>query len=334
MKEGEFPPHFIYGAAKLGDYGIDVVWHKSRIELSRWRMMIYNAWRILACRKRIDAVYATHYRGLEIIIFMRALGLFRKPIVIWHHQPIITPKSMLRELMGRLFYKGIDDMFFFSRKLMDDSLKTKKARIERMHLGHWGADLDFYDKILSERKERSGFISTGKEMRDMPTLIDAFNATGAPLDIYIARKAGDIRYTDILADKELKDNINLHYLDKLMPYEISLLVNKARCVVICCHETKYTVGLTTVVEALAMGIPVICSRNPQIPVDFEKERCGISVPYYDVDGWKRAIEWMMNNEEEAEAMGSRGRRLAEQMYNDNRCAKEVAEVLKKHFQKR
>ena len=34
-----------------------------------------------------------------------------------------------------------------SQKLYDDSLVSSKAKKERMHVGHWGADLDFYDTI-------------------------------------------------------------------------------------------------------------------------------------------------------------------------------------------
>lgn len=323
LEKGEFPPHFLYGATKLKDHDIDVVWHKSRLGLPRWRMMIRNAWQILTCREHFDAIYATHYRGIELIVLLRALGLFRKPIVIWHHQPIITPKSLWREWLGRLFYRGFDNMFFFSQKLIDDSLKSRKARPERMHLGHWGMDA-----ASPLTPPHPSFISSGKEMRDMPTLIKAFNKTGAPLDIYINKQNGDIKYGDIFEGLEIKENINVNWVTALAPHEIQQKVKEASCVVICCQETKYTVGLTTVVEALALGKPIICSRNPQIPVDFDKEGCGISVPYYDVEGWIKAIEFIMNNPDKAREMGERGRELARTTYNDTRCAREAAEVLK------
>lgn len=138
---GELPPHFLYGATKLADYGIDVVWHPAKAEPSRWKMMVRNTWKILSCREKYDVLYATHYRGLEVIVFLRALRLFRKPIAVWHHQPVITSSSSLRELAGRLFYKGFDHMFFFSAKLFDDSLTSKKAHRERMSVAHWGMDI-------------------------------------------------------------------------------------------------------------------------------------------------------------------------------------------------
>lgn len=328
-RRGEFPAHFLYGATKLGDYGIEVIWHKSLMTASRLRLMLHNTRRILGCRERFDAVYATHYRGIEPLIFLRALGLFRRRIVIWHHQPIVTPRSRFREWLGRLFYRGIDDMFFFSQKLIDDSLRSPKARSGRMHLGHWGADLEMYDRIMHAdgTSARAGFVSTGKEMRDMPTLVGAFNRTDAPLDIYLNRSNGGFSYEQLFARLHTNDNIRVNFVHALIPYELARKVNRAACVVICCEETKYTVGLTTVVEALALGLPVLCSRNPQIPIDLEHEGCGISIPYYDTDGWETAIRRILSNPDEAREMGRRGRALAERLYNDRRCAEEVARVL-------
>lgn len=330
MEHGEFPAHFLYGAAKLPDNGVDVVWHRSRQGLPRWRMMLRTAWLILTTRERIDAVYATHYRGLELLVALRAVGLFRHPIVVWHHQPVATSDSRWREWVGRFFYRGFDRMIFFSRKLMDDSLRSSKTRPERMVLGHWGADLAFYDRVMGNRSaERSGFISTGKELRDMPTLVRAFGRVDAPLDIYIGRNTGGVNYERVLNGLRLTPNVSIHYVERLCPYELSLQVDRAACVVICCEETRYTVGLTTVVEALALGLPVVCSRNPQIPVDFDGEGCGITVPYHDVDGWAEALRYIAGHPDEAREMGLRGRALAERMFNDGRCAREVADVLRK-----
>lgn len=326
--QGLFPGHLLYGATHLGDYGIEVVWHRFIRSTSRFKRMLVTAWRVLRMGNKIDAVYATHYTGIEILVFLRALGLFHKPIVIWHHQPVVKSSNWIREALGHLFYKGIDEMFFFSRKLMDDSLKVCKVDPRRLHLGFWGADLDFYDRLLAERQQRNGFISSGKEMRDMVTLVRAFNDEGSPLDIYLNRSNGGINYERLFSSLHTKENIRVHFTTNQGVPELARLVNEHSCVVICCQDTKYTAGLTTVVEALALGIPIICSRNPQIPVDFEKEGCGISVPYYDVDGWKKAVSYIHTHPEEAREMGRKGRGLAERIYNDRHCAETVALLLK------
>ena len=177
----------------------------------------------------------------------------------------------------------------------------------------------------------TSFIATGKEQRDQPTLIEAFNRTGRHLILYIGINPNpNVPNPNLEAVERCKpaDNIDVVKICGLLPYEIAREVAKADCVVICCHRTRYTAGLTTVVEALALGLPIICSRNPQIPVDFDRLGCGISVEYGDVEGWQRAVEYIAAHPEEARKMGCRGRELAERMFNDERCAKEVAEVIK------
>ena len=344
MKDGEFPSHFLYGACRLGEWGIDVVYHRSpRREHSRLTTALYTAWRVLSCREHIDAVYATHYKGLELLVMLRALHIFRKPIVVWHHQPIVTPKSRLREWGGRLFYRGMDRLIFFSQKLVDDSLHSPKADPSRLVVGHWGADLDFYDRIRSREAASAGntgsagaddgftFIATGKEQRDQRTLVEAFNRTGRRLNLYIGINPDPSvpnPNLDAVSSLQPASNINVVKICGLLPYEIALDVARASCVAICCKPTRYTAGLTTVVEALALGLPVICSRNRQIPVDFDGDGCGISVDYGDIDGWQRAVEYMASHPDEARRMGQRGREIAERRFNDRQCAREVAALLK------
>lgn len=333
MQQGEFPSHFLYGACHLSSSGIDVVYHRSPSkEMSRLKTALYTAWRVLTCREHIDAVYATHYKGLELLILLRAIGIFRKPIVVWHHQPIVTPKSKLREWGGRLFYRGMDRLIFFSQKLVDDSLHSPKANPKRMVVGHWGADLDFYDRMRNQEKDaRFLFIATGKEQRDQHTLIEAFNRTGLPLKLYIGINPDPtVPNPNLDAVRSYKPaaNIDVREICGLLPYEIALDVAKAQCVAICCKHTRYTAGLTTVVEALALGLPMVCSRNPQIPIDFDREGCGISVEYGDVEGWQRATSYLASHPDEARRMGERGRQIAEERFNDRQCASEVAAVLK------
>lgn len=327
-RAGKFPAHLLYGAAKLAGEGIDVVWHYPHTKETRWRKMLRTAWQLLTVKGGVDAVYATHYQGMEIIIMLRALRLFRRPVIAWIHQPIIIPEKKWRDRLGRLFYKGFDRMVFFSRDLIDTSLRTRKIRREPVVLGHWGADLAYYDSIMEKAESRRGFISTGKEMRDMKTLVAAFNAEKEQLDIYTGKRMGGVNYEEALTECQPQGNITVHYGNVMEHRKLSLLVARAACVVICCMETSYTVGLTTLVEAMALGIPVICSRNPHFPFDIDAERCGLTVPYYDVEGWRRAIRAMADNPSEAVEMGRRGRALAERMFNDNQCAKEMAQVIK------
>lgn len=324
-EQGKFPSHFLYGALQLHDYGIEVVWHHQRHTYKRLRDMLCATWKVLTCRKRYDVLYATHTLGIEPIILLRALRLYRHPIVVWHHQPIVRAKNPLRETLARLFYRGMDHMIFFSEKLIQDSLLSKKADPKRMSMVHWGADLDYYNTLLTSQNgegRRRGFISTGKELRDYETLLQAFQETGLPLTLYAEKKRQS--YFEGLHPAK---NVEMHYGDRPIPHEIAQLVTQSRCVCICCQESNYTVGLTTVVEALALGLPILCTSNPQMPMDIEAEGCGFWIEPRDVEGWKEKLRFIAEHPDEAEAMGKRGRALAEQYYNVKQCGKETAEII-------
>lgn len=192
-----------------------------------------------------------------------------------------------------------------------------------------GPDLPFYDHLLAEVPDRKpeGFISTGKENRDVDTLLQSFSATNEELDLYIAVSCGNINYKKILDRYSVPDSIRIHYTDGVIPYELGKLVARKSCIVICCLDFPYTVGLTTLVEAFALGIPVICSRNPNFEIDIDKEEIGITVEYNDVQGWIDAIRYIADHPEEARRMGENARKLAEERFNLEIFSREIAESL-------
>lgn len=327
-KSGEFPGHLLYGLTHLDRYGIACSFYGKDFNYSmrRWKLMLYNLYHLLI-RQDYDLLYAVTHRGLELIILLRALGLYRKPIVIWHHTAVVNPSGWLRGRLSRLFYKGIDKMFFFSEELIARSLTSGKVKRENAFLIHWGGDLNFYSRLRNSRAicpER--FISTGVENRDFVTLVKAFNETGASLAIYTRPYWGRDYLAEVKKNTTLGKQIDFNVVDRTVP-EMAELVASSYCVVISCLDFPYTVGLTTLVEAMALGLPVITTDNPTFEMDIEKEGAGLKVAYADVEGWKRAIEYMRSHPEEARQMGQRARLLAESRYNLEILSKEVAKVL-------
>lgn len=329
---GEYPSHFLYGAVELARQPDMEVLFDARLAVGQgkrrgrlWR----NTWRILTRQRHFDVLYGTSFNGLELLILLRALGLMRRPIAIWHHQPVVTARSPLREFVARFFYRGIDRMYFFSQPLVAQSLRSGKVPGQRMQVADWGPELAFYQRFLPCRPAPDApFISTGKEERDMPTLIEAAGRAGAPLAIYLRKQTGDMDYERVLGSLHIPACVQVHWTEGQLYGELAKTVAKARCVVICCRPTNYTVGLTTLVEAMGLGLPVIATRNRAFPFDIDAEGMGITVEYGDVDGWERALRWVMGHPAEALRMGERGRQLAEQRFNIRHTAEQVAAGLR------
>lgn len=76
-----------------------------------------------------------------------------------------------------------------------------------------------------------------------------------------------------------------------------------------------TLSINKIFEYMMMGLPVLCSNQVLWKEIIEENKCGISVNPYSVDEIHDAILYLINNPEEAEAMGKNGRHAALLKYN-------------------
>ena len=129
------PGHILYGLTHFSKHGIHPILHHYRHFASRIRFSLYNFFEIIRCKEPYDLLYGTSFYGLELIIFLRAFGLYRKPIAIWHHQAVVRNFNKLKNLISRFYYRGIDQMFFFSQTLIEDSLKSGKVNAGQVQVG-------------------------------------------------------------------------------------------------------------------------------------------------------------------------------------------------------
>ena len=86
-------------------------------------------------------------------------------------------------------------------------------------------------------------------------------------------------------------------------------------------------GLTSLLDALAMGRAVIMTRNPLIDIDVELEGIGFWVAPGDIAGWERALRFVEDHPAQAEEMGWRARRLAEDRYNSGAFAEQFYDIV-------
>lgn len=328
----KLPGHVLYGLTHFERHGIDCVIHDYKKEKNRFEHMIRNWWKIITCKEHFDVLYGTSFRGLELLVFLRALGLYRKPIAVWHHTSVVTSSNKMVNLISRFFYKGFDELFFFNTKLIELSVQTGKIKRENAHLIHWGPDLAYYDHVKNlVCDQKNVFISTGRENRDFMTLVKAFEGESAGIELYVPKINIKNGYRELLGDPErFPINIKLEYVTGLITDELAKRVAACAFVTICFKQPPYayTLGLTTLVEAFALGKPVLSSFNPYWETAIDSEGIGISLPYGDVEAWKKAIRDLYANPEKAMAMGEKGRLLAETTYNLDIFTKELADILK------
>jgi glycosyltransferase involved in cell wall biosynthesis len=184
---------------------------------------------------------------------------------------------------------------------------------QRVYLIRHYVDQVFY----SPRAVEADMIcAVGAEMRDYATFLEAVRGTG--LRCHIAadhvRVPGRLR---LLNDRRVPISSLATQADERitmgrMPLtELRDLYARSRFVVVPLRPSDTDNGVTVILEAMAMGKPVICSRTRgQVDV-VEEGVTGLYVPVGDAPALRAAILSLWNEPQRAQQMGRNARALVE-----------------------
>ncbi len=335
-KNDLYPGHLLFGAPELSDMGYNVIYSspKGFLEIngrfSRLKFLINYTKEILK-NKSVDLIYSSYPEGLDLIIYLRALKLYSKKMVIRQQCTIQRKKGILNAFKQKMYFKGIDKLLFFDTKSAKDSLATGIISEKQVFVDNWGPDVAQYKRIIDnaggrEVNRKVTFISTGKDSRDYELMVEAFKGLEVPLEFYLA----DENLVEKYSGKS--DNIHVHYLEsgKDSPQIALKATMNADVSLLICKPTRPTNnGFTALCEAMGLGMPVIVTKNPYYSIDVEKERMGLTVPIGDVEALRKAVMTFYNSPEIVKEYGLNARRYAEERCNSRITAK----ILDNLFQK-
>ena len=196
---------------------------------------------------------------------------------------------------------------------------------ERVYLVRHFVDQLFYSPRAAQEDT---ICSVGAEMRDYPTLIEAMRCTG--LRCHIAADHVRIPHrVRMLADRRVPADQLLVPPDakitigrKTLP-ELRELYSHSRFVVVPLLPSESDNGVTVILEAMAMGKPVVCSRtHGQVDV-VQDGVTGIYVPVGDPAALREAMLSLWSEPDRAHAMGARARAYVEQHHTLEQFASNV-----------
>jgi glycosyltransferase involved in cell wall biosynthesis len=183
---------------------------------------------------------------------------------------------------------------------------------ERVYLVRHFVDQLFYSPRAAEEDIIS---SVGAEMRDYPTLIEAIR--GTDLRCHIAADHVRVPHRIRLGDRRVPvDRLSVPAdakvtMGRKMPLELRDLYARSRFVVVPLLPSESDNGVTVILEAMAMGKPVICScTGGQVDV-VQDGVTGIYVPVGDPIALREAMISLWNEPQMAQAMGARARAYVE-----------------------
>jgi glycosyltransferase involved in cell wall biosynthesis len=311
--DGTYPAHHTWGVSQFGDYGLKVGptpflgAYLNFVRPVRLRTLVSSflaqIW-LLICQGSFDAVFSACQSETWLLSRLRRFGLFRRPIIMLVHHPLV---GRLRG--GESFVSGHDQLLFLSQKVLVASKTKYPEMAQRMNLLPWGVDFFFYDHIAtpSEKFGSGFFVSAGKANRDHSTLADASRGLGRKVVIVCSEASKPHRLSS--ENVEVVCDTTGHALSYS---ELLSVYNAALAIVIPLENVDALAGLTSLLDAMACGKPVIMTRNPYIDIDIERNGFGIWVEPGDCRGLHAAMMSLNENAPLVKEMGIRAREYAVQ----------------------
>ncbi|MEW5943817.1 MAG: glycosyltransferase family 4 protein [Pseudomonadota bacterium] len=337
-KSGTYPGHHLWGVSHLGEYGVDVEilphekfaalndhWRFQRLlNMNRLETLALDQQLRVLLRSGYDLVYSGCQTHTSLLARLRALGIFRKPLVAVIHHPVQATAENER------FVKAHDKLICLSKKV-EDKLKNDFSIPDGKSITlEWGADLAFYDAGRawdgnSAAEDPPLVVSAGKAKRDYNTLVESARNLDCRVQIYCSESSAP-------SVADMPDNVQARYGPKgsnAVSYrEVLQEYKKAHLIAIPMAEVDALAGLTSLLDAMAMGKAVVMTRNDYIDIDIEKEGIGIWVAPGDVNQWRTAISYLLSHPGEAMEMGRRSRLLCEEKYDIRLFASKLADVFR------
>ncbi len=279
-----------------------------------WRRLLYrylpfstsSVLEAFFLRKKYDVIISWGEQPamlLALLLMITGTNVPHISLMTWISKP---KKARLLKLV----YRKISAVILWSTVQYDFALNVLHLPAEHVRFVNPYTDQKFYRPM---ERETDMICSAGREMRDYPTLIEAMR--GLPnIKCHIAVSLRGKMYDTVRAamnEKSMPPNVTV---GNLPPTELRDLYARSKFVVIPLLPTDTDNGLTTIIEVMAMGKAVICSRV-QGQVDLVREGVtGLYVPQGDPQALREAIKDLWEHPEVAERMGQEAIKIARSEY--------------------
>ncbi|MFH0930615.1 MAG: glycosyltransferase family 4 protein [Candidatus Zixiibacteriota bacterium] len=200
---------------------------------------------------------------------------------------------LVKRFLQRKAFSKMDCIFVSSRSEIQTYSRRLDINPEKFHF------LPFHTNIVdpkpSEEKE-DYILSAGRTERDYPTLIQAIKG----LEIKLVIVADDHSL------KKIKGASGVKILKDLPYPEYLELLKRAKAVVLPLNPVSKSTGQVVMLEAMALGKPVISSKVTGTLDYIEDGVNGLLVNPKDPTDLRNKLIWLLNKPDKAEQIGEKG----------------------------
>ena len=232
----------------------------------------------------------------------------RRPRHVMIAHRLSAPKKLiLHRVLG--LRRRIDHVVVYSTAQRQVALSRLGYHPDAVTTTSFMVDTAFWRKDGLKRADRSRplICAVGQELRDYPTLAAAVGPLD--VDVVIAAASPWSRRADSAAGIDVPANVSVGAYDL---FDLRQLYADSAFVVVPVEETDFQAGITTVLEAMSMGLAVICTRTTGQTDTVVDQVNGLYVAPGDVGGLRAAIARLLERPELAARLGTAGQAWARQ----------------------
>ncbi len=326
IQAGQMPAQHDWGVGYLRAHGhhVDCIEYTgNEAGGGRIKALIHNfrfACKLRRMEKSRNCIISFTGKLLDFLALLKKIGLFPERVkimaVVHHYSPLTC-------------LAGYDAVLFLSPVIMDVYGRRYPGMKSKMHLVHWGPDLAWYDSIKDIKSRMTEFndaadiriYSNGKSRRDNQMVLDAARESGIPF-YYVSSEGVCSSLKDFkfhaIDNNVIQDHELMAQMDGIAVIPVEKLAkSRAGSIPIC--------GLTSILDALAMGHPMIVSDNTYTGIDYS--RFGYVYKAGDRDDFKKKLNLMMEDRKRMKMFGDNCRRYAQE-YDYKRYCKELEEIIR------
>lgn len=259
--------------------------------------------------------------GLPLALLCKLTGRkWAKHLMIAHI--LSVGKKML--LLDRFQLQEQIDTFFVYASWQQRFIQERwQVPAERVVLTPFMVDSHFFaaDQVVAH--PRRMICAVGLEFRDYPTLLAA--VCDLDVEVVIAAASPWSKRSDTTQQAAIPANVTVR---KFSQYELRQLYADSAFVVMPLYNVNFQAGVTAILEAMAMGKAVLCSRTPGQTDVIADGQTGLYVPPGDPEALRDQIQFLLNNPALASQMGEAGRQRVE----DEMELMHYAQRLQRHVQ--
>jgi glycosyltransferase involved in cell wall biosynthesis len=244
--------------------------------------------------------------GIPLALLLRLRGSRRSGHVTIGHRLSTGKKRLFFRTLG--VHREMDTIFVYAttqERYGRDQLRIPAQKLKR--IAFHADDLFYRPEVAVEDPVEPLVSAAGLEWRDYPTLLTA--AERMPhVRFKLAAASPWSKHSNETQGRVLPDNVSVRRYEY---GELRELYAQSAVVAVPLYENDFQAGVTTMIEAMAMGKPVIVTQTTgQTDVIIHGEN-GIVVPPGDPVAWENEIQRLLADPGERKRLGDNARRWVE-----------------------